>query len=81
MIRIISTDPSITRKVSRTESDTAVTDTFVRTDFLADEETDITAMNAEGSEYLKYPAGSMVYCVESKKKYILKADCTEYTEV
>ena len=81
MVKKIGYDIDITREVTRTENQKEVTDTFVRTDFLADEETDITAMNAEGSEYLKYPAGSMVYCVESKKKYILKADCTEYAEV
>ncbi len=81
MIKEVSYDSDITREIKRTENQKEVTDTFVRTDFLADEETDITAMNTDGSEYLKYPSGSMVYCIENGKKYILKADCSEYVEV
>ncbi len=81
MLKKINFDESIICESRKTVDGRSFTDTFVRTDFLADEETDITAMNTDGSEYLKYPSGSMVYCIENGKKYILKADCSEYVEV
>lgn len=48
------------------------------TSFVADETSDITAMNAEGSAYLNYPAGSAALCLGDGKVYILNAEETEY---
>lgn len=73
-IKVIAYDPSITRQHENGSS-------YDRTDFIADAATDVTAMNANGSAYLKYPAGSMVYCAADGKKYILKADQSAYVEV
>lgn len=55
-----------------------VTDTYYRTQFIADGTEDITAMNAEGSTYLNYPAGSAVLCIGDGNVYVLNASETEY---
>lgn len=81
MIKKIGQDTGILRRVERTVSGKTVLGIYPRTDFIADELTDIANMNASESRYLNYPAGSIVYCVENGKRYILKADCTEYVEV
>lgn len=52
----------------------------IRTDFIADGADDITAANAEGSIYLKYPAGSTILDAANKKVYVLDASRTAYKE-
>lgn len=51
---------------------------YQQTTFVADETSDITAMNAEGSVYLNYPAGSAALCLADGNVYILNAEETEY---
>lgn len=55
-----------------------VTDTYFRTKFIADETSDITAMNAAGSEYLNYPCGSFALCIADGGVYVMNATETEY---
>ena len=84
-IKAIDTNTDIRREVKRTATvgaDTqTVTDICYQTAFVADSASDITAMNAQGSEYLNYPAGSAAICCENGKRYILNASETAYTEV
>lgn len=85
-IKAIDYNTEFTREVKRTATDgdgnsITVTDRYPMTAFVADGTADITAMNAEGSEYLNYPAGSVVICAANKKKYILNASETAYSEV
>ena len=69
----------IRRSVAVSETETrTVTDIFFHTDFIADDTSDITAMNAAGSEYLNYPAGSAALCIEDGNVYILNASETAY---
>ena len=63
--------------VSETENKT-VTDVYSQTQFIADAASDIAAMNASGSVYLNYPAGSAALCLEDGNVYILNAAETEY---
>lgn len=84
-IKAIDTNTNIRREVKRTaavgtETQT-VTDIYYQTAFVADEASDITAMNAQGSAYLNYPAGSAAICCENKKRYVLNASETAYAEV
>lgn len=51
---------------------------YAQTAFVADGTSDITAMNADGSAYLNYPAGSAAICMEDGNVYILNAEETEY---
>ena len=81
-IKAIDTNTNIRREVKRTvtvgtETQT-VTDIYYQTAFVADTASDITAMNAQGSEYLNYPAGSAAICMEDGNVYILNAEETEY---
>lgn len=84
-IKSIGTNTEIRREVKRTATvgteTKTVTDIYYQTAFVADTASDITAMNATGSEYLNYPAGSAVICCENKKRYVLNASETAYTEV
>lgn len=81
-IKAIDSNNSIKREVKRTVTvgtDTqTVTDIYYMTSFVADEASDITAMNAEGSAYLNYPAGSAALCLADGNVYILNAEETEY---
>lgn len=81
-IKAIDTNTNIRREVKRTAAvgtDTqTVTDIYYQTSFVADEASDITAMNAQGSEYLNYPAGSAALCLGDGNVYILNASETEY---
>ena len=84
-IKAIDNNTNIRREVKRevtvgTDTQT-VTDIYYQTAFVADTASDITAMNATGSVYLNYPAGSAVICCENKKRYVLNASETAYTEV
>lgn len=74
MIKVIDYDPSITR------CDPPKKIRYDRTDFIADTEADISAMNSSNSEYLNYPAGSSVLCLGNGKWYLLNAECNEYLE-
>lgn len=74
MIKVIDYDPSITR------CDPPEKIRYDRTDFIADTEADITAMNSSNSKYLNYPAGSSVLCLGNGKWYLLNAECNEYLE-
>lgn len=74
MIKVIDYDPSITR------CDPPKKIRYDRTDFIADTESDISAMNSSNSEYLNYPAGSSVLCLGNGKWYLLNAECNEYLE-
>lgn len=82
-IKSIGTNTEIRRVVKReivigeTASRT-VTDTYYLTQFIADGTSDITAMNAEGSTYLNYPAGSAVLCIGDGNVYVLNASETAY---
>lgn len=49
------------------------------TNFQADDESDITTANAEGSDYLKYPGGSRIQLPDGTT-YILNASQTEYVK-
>ena len=81
-IKAIDTNTNIRREVKRTAAvgtDTqTVTDIYYQTSFVADEASDIADMNAEGSEYLNYPAGSAALCLGDGNVYILNASETEY---
>ena len=81
-IKAIDNNTNIRREVKRevtvgTDTQT-VTDIYYQTSFVADETSDITAMNADGSTYLNYPAGSAAICLGDGKVYILNAEETEY---
>ena len=81
-IKAIDNNTNIRREVKRevtvgTDTQT-VTDIYYQTSFVADETSDITAMNADGSTYLNYPAGSAALCLGDGKVYILNAEETEY---
>lgn len=81
-IKTIDTNTSIRREVKRvvtvgTETQT-ITDIYYQTAFVADGTSDITAMNAQGSVYLNYPAGSAALCIEDGNVYVLNASETEY---
>lgn len=81
-IKAIDNNTNIRREVKRevmvgTDTQT-VTDIYYQTSFVADETSDITAMNADGSTYLNYPAGSAVLCLADGNVYILNAEETEY---
>lgn len=81
-IKAIDTNTNIRREVKRTatvgtETQT-VTDVYYQTAFVADTASDITAMNAQGSAYLNYPAGSAALCLGDGNVYILNAEETEY---
>lgn len=76
MIKTFDENPKIMRPHT-TESGTV--DRFYNlTQFVADELADIAVMNAEGSEYLNYPAGSAAICMEDGNVYVLNAAETEY---
>ena len=82
-IKLLDFDPKITRRVKREFTDAAgstitVTDKYALTNFVADSASDITAMNASGSEYLNYPAGSAVLCLADSNVYVLNASETAY---
>ena len=81
-IKAIDTNTNIRREVKRTAAvgtDTqTVTDIYYQTSFVADAASDIADMNAEGSEYLNYPAGSAALCLGDGNVYILNASETEY---
>lgn len=82
-VKTINYDSKITREVKRTVTSPqggtfTVTDSYAHTDFIADSVSDITAMNAAGSEYLNYPAGSAALCLEDGNVYILNASETAY---
>lgn len=81
-IKVIDTNTDIRREVKRTATTgtqtQTVTDIYYQTSFVADEASDITAMNAQGSAYLNYPAGSAALCLEDGNVYILNAEETEY---
>lgn len=87
MIKTVSVDNNIKRSIGiyqmmpggRTEK--TGEDVYCRTDFLVDSVNDITAMNDFASVYLRYPAGSMAYCLSNNKKYILNPSQNEYVEV
>ena len=65
--------------ISKYDEDTD--NTYYLTDFICDDTDDVTAANAEGSDYLNYPSGSSILCLEDKKVYVLKADNSAYVEV
>lgn len=81
-IKAIDSNIGIKREVKRTVTagteTRIVTDVYYQTSFVADEASDITAMNAEGSAYLNYPAGSAALCLGDGKVYILNAEENEY---
>ena len=54
---------------------------YFRTTFVADTESDVAEMNAEGSGYLNYPAGSAVICCETGSAYLMNASEDEYKKV
>lgn len=74
MIKAIEVDKRIERRIPEDG-------TYFKTVFVADTEADVAEMNAEGSGYLNYPAGSAVICCETGSAYILNASETEYKEV
>lgn len=81
MIKAVNYDKKISRVVKKTVGEETVENTYFRTDFVADDENDITAANTSGSKYLDYPAGSCIYTSEDKKMYMLNASEDEYIEV
>lgn len=70
MVKLIDYKTNITRMINGAEHNIST--------FVADTEDDIADMNAEGSEYLHYPAGSACLCLENGEVYILNAEETEY---
>lgn len=82
MIKPIGSNKSISRTVQRTGTYDGemrtMNDIYYLTQFVADEITDIAAMNAAGSEYLNYPAGSAAICMEDGNVYVMNAAETEY---
>ena len=81
-IKAIDTNTNIRREVKRTvtvgtEAQT-VTDIYYQTAFVADTASDITAMNAQDSAYLNYPAGSAALCLGDGNVYVLNAEETGY---
>ncbi len=81
MIKAVNYDEKISRVIKKEVNGKSVENTYFRTDFVADGESDITAANTAGSEYLDYPAGSCIYSAEEKKMYMLNASEDEYAEV
>lgn len=81
-IKVIDTNTNIRREVKRTAAVGAemqtVTDIYYQTAFVADTASDITAMNAQGSAYLNYPAGSAALCIGDGNVYVLNASETAY---
>lgn len=54
---------------------------YPQTTFVADTTSDITTINADGSEYLNYPAGSCILDTSTSDVYILNASQTEYVKI
>ena len=81
-IKIYGVDTSIRKDVQREVTiggkTKVVTDTYYRAGFIADTTDDISAMNAHGSTYLNYPAGSYALCIQDGEVYIMNAAETEY---
>lgn len=81
-IKIIKYDNNINRKIIKTKNVNGKPIKsevyFCLTEFIADSVSDIAYMNSAGSEYLNYPAGSAVLCIEDGNVYILNAIETEY---
>ena len=82
MISVVKSDNQVLRNVAVAEEIDGEVVSYVKqyekTDFIADGFEDIEAMNAEGSEYLNYPAGSTVKRMDNDFIYVLNADCTRY---
>lgn len=84
MIKAIGTNKDIIRMVTVNGGDptmTNTTKTYYQTTFVADATSDIATMNADGSEYLNYPAGSCVLDSFASDVYILNASQTEYVKL
>lgn len=74
MIKAMEVDKAVEKRINGKGS-------YFKTVFVADTESDVAAMNANGSEYLNYPAGSAVICVETGSAYLMNASENEYVEV
>lgn len=84
MIKAIGTNKDIIRMVTVNGGDPTMTNTsktYYQTTFVADATSDIATMNADGSEYLNYPAGSVILDASTSDVYILNASQTEYVKI
>lgn len=86
MIKPFGIDTNISKTVQvekETSGDLVLKEqkTFYKTQFIVDGSSDITAMNAEGSNYLNYPAGSSVVFKDFSKFYVMNPAETAFEEV